>query len=485
MKYFAISLMTVVLLFIGCSKDKPTQSTPTQQSLILLSELVVSIVPEGRDTVTVCSRDANGAYSEFTVSNSASDVASATLSDSTLQITGLSFGTANLTITNDAGKSIVLPVEVYDKNILDAGELLVAYTHTYETYLYRPFWVPVPPEGFFALGAMCSFDYPGDSIAVITVKPKPGSDAIAFTDSFICDPIYSSSLWRPIPPPGYKAMGFAYNNFGRPDSQACIREDLTIEAVIENAIFVDNENTWSLWKIETPYCGPHSRTYLAPGNFVAIRSINAPVDHPLANVLNVDLHLMSGARDPDFAPKLTGYSPPPMETMPTKERALLAPFTVIKDLASGFGWQLDNSPTYRVERQVIYKCLYHNYNQTDIIQNNSYEVSSGISSSQSETFRAQVGIAISAELGVSFSPAVSGKISSTVSFELGYERQTGITEFQETSRTTSLNIPPGKAGAIWQRFNRFTIYRHNGNTKEIVGTQDIGIDSYVTDVYPD
>ena len=173
-----------------------------------------------------------------------------------------------------------------------------------------------------------------------------------------------------------------------------------------------------------------------------------------------------------------------METSPTMSKALLVPFSVIKDLVNNIGWHTDNSPTYRLERQVFYKCLYHNYSQTDVIQQNSYEVVSGISTTESETFRAQVRISLTAELGVNFSPAVSGKIGATVSYEVGYERLTGMTEFQETHRTTSLNIPPGKAGAIWQRFNRFTIYRHSENTVEVVGIQDIGVDSYVTDVYP-
>jgi hypothetical protein len=260
---------------------------------------------------------------------------------------------------------------------------------------------------------------------------------------------------------------------------------LTTAASIENAIHIDNEAGWSLWKIEVPYCGPHSKAYLAPGGFIAVSSVYAPVDHPLANVLNVDLQRVAGVTDQGLAPKLTGFSPPSMETPPTMSKALLVPFSVITDLVNNLGWQMDNSPTYRLERQVFYKCLYHNYNQTDVLQQNSYEVVSGISTTESETFRAQVGVSLTAELGVSFSPAVSGKIAATVSYEVGYERLTGITEFQETHRTTSLNIPPGKAGAIWQRFNRFTIYRHSENTVEVVGTQDIGVDSYVTDVYPD
>jgi hypothetical protein len=483
-------VIMISLLISGCSNDKPTQP-PANQSSLLLSKLVVSVVPGGNESITVSSFDGDGAFSECGVSNSDPSVASCVITDSTLQIAGIAIGTSNLTITNQAGKSCVLPVEVYDKNILDAGEFLIAYTDNYYDTYHFGFFIPIPPEGFYALGGLLTLEtsFPNGRITMMTVKPKPGTDAIAFTDSFVTtDQAFRGRIWKPIPPAGYKAMGYVVTMPGvHPASQACIREDLTTVGSIDEAIYIDSSLNWySAWKIDAPFCGAHRRAYLAPGTFTFCDySIDPPANDPLMNVLNVDLPTLAEAPEQIFAPRLTSLAPPPMETAPTLGKALLAPFSVITDLYNDIAWQMDNSPTYRVDRQVFYKCLYHNYNQTDVLQTNSYEVVSGISSMQSETFRATAGIAISAELGVSFSPAVSAKIAATVSYEVGYERLTGITEFQETHRTTSLNIPPGKAGAIWQRFNRFTLYRHDGNSLEVVGVQDIGLDSYVTDVYPD
>jgi hypothetical protein len=479
--------MALAVLHVGCGRDKPTQ--PVQQGTLLLSKLVVSVIPNGSETVTISSRGLDGAYSECAVSNSASDVVSVAISDSTLQITGLSIGTANLTISNEAGESCVLPVEVYDKNVLDAGEFLIAYTDQfYNTYHFGMF-IPIPPEGFYALGGLWSpyTSNPDGRIAVMVVKPKAGSDAISFTENFATTNIFSGRLWKPIPPAGYKAMGYVVTMPGvDPDPYPCIREDLTTAGVIDSVIYADSTYWYSGWMIGTPNCGPHARAYLAPGTFTfREHSLNPPEDDPLVNVLNVELQTLPEAPEQNFVPRLTSFDSPPTETAPTFGKALLAPFSVIKDIVNELHWQVNNSPNYYIERQVFYKCQYHNYNQTDVLQTNSYEVVSGISATQSETFRATAGIAISAELGVSFSPAVSAKIAATVSYEVGYERLIGITEFQETHRTTSLNIPPGKAGAIWQKFNRFILYRHNGNSKEIVGMQDVGVDSYVTDVYPD
>jgi hypothetical protein len=488
MKSFIPSLMAV-LLFIGCGKDKPTQSSAGQSSIIL-SKLIVSMVPGGVETLTISSTDPGGTYSECTVSNGAPDIAYASIADSTLQITAISCGIANLTITNGGGNSCSLPVEVYDKNSLDAGEFLITYVDDYINTYHFGFFIPVVPEGYYALGGLLTLETssPDGEITMIAVMPKPGSDAIALTDSFITtDQAFAGRIWRPIPPVGYRAMGYVVTMPGvQPGSYPCIREDLTTAGSIESAIYVDSTYWFSAWKIDAPYCAPHPGAYLAPGTFTFNEhSINPPVDDPMMYVLNVDLPMLAEAPDQDFAPKLTGFSPPPEETAPTKARALLAPFSVITDLVNGIAWQIDNSQTYRVERRVFYKCLYHNYNQSDVMQTNSFERVVGISTTQSQTFRAQAGISISAELGVSLSPALSAKIAATVSYEVGYETLTGITEFEERHVTTSLNIPPGKAGAIWQRYNRFTLYRHNGNSTEVVGIQDIGIDSYVTDVYPD
>src|SRR5512136_492809 len=108
----------LILIFLGCS-DKSTNSTGPNQSSLLVSRLVVSMVPGASETVTVCSRDNAGNYIGCQVSNSDPSIATATMTDSTIQITGVALGTAQLTITNGAGKSSTLPVQVYDPFVLD------------------------------------------------------------------------------------------------------------------------------------------------------------------------------------------------------------------------------------------------------------------------------------------------------------------------------------------------------------------------------
>jgi len=112
------------------------------------------------------------------------------------------------------------------------------------------------------------------------------------------------------------------------------------------------------------------------------------------------------------------------------------------------------------------------------------EIVSGISTTESEIIRGEVGLSLSWEAGCNIE-VFSAKVTTTLSVKFGYERQTSITELQEKHVISSINTPPGKAAALWQRFNKFTLYRHNGTALEPVGSYEVGIDSYVTDEYPD
>jgi hypothetical protein len=183
---------------------------------------------------------------------------------------------------------------------------------------------------------------------------------------------------------------------------------------------------------------------------------------------------------------LNGYDTPPDETAPLMAKAMLVPCSIINDLtySSDPGWQVANSPFYRLERQVYYKRLYHNHNQTSETQTNSVTIRSGITTTESERVWSETSISLTVEAGVSFK-AFSGKISATVSRTFGYETQTSVAELQEREVSTSINTPPGKAASLWQQYNRYVLYRHNGTDLEPVSEWEFGIDSYVTDEYPD
>jgi hypothetical protein len=76
-------------------------------------------------------------------------------------------------------------------------------------------------------------------------------------------------------------------------------------------------------------------------------------------------------------------------------------------------------------------------------------------------------------------------IAATVSRSFGYSSMTSVTEFTNESYESGIDCPPGKAVAIWQQYNRFVFKRHNGSVIETVKEWEFGVNSFVTDEYPD
>ncbi len=500
MKRLVILIMTVGFLIIGCGKDKSIQP-PAQQGSIFLDKLVVSVVPGGSEAVTFRLANGDVAPDQFTISNSSPDVATATRSDSTILISGHSEGKTNITISG-GNASCTLPVQVYNPLVLDTGELLITYSDTFRLVCDMSrfgYWEPVPPEGFHNLGSWANTarTNPNGEYAVMVVKARPGSNAIAFTDSFLVfhtQGYERIAMFKPVAPPGYKAMGdiVTQTSFGGPliwpDSAVCIRNDLTVsgEVGIRLEDWEDHDFIWnSCWRFDQPDLGDHPEAFLSQGTFVMIVGRNQPDLDPSMNVLKVELPMLAEAPYQSFVPTLDGYDTPPDETIPIMAKAMLVPCSIINDSSyvGDIWWQVANTPFYRLERQVFYKRLYHNYNQTSEMQTNSVTITSGMTTTESERIWGETRVSISMETGLSFK-AITGKLTATVSQSFGYETQTQVAELQQTSITSSINTPPGKAAALWQKYNKYVLYRHNGTQLEQVSTWGFGVESYVTDEYP-
>ena len=496
MRYSINFLILSLIFLVGCGDDKSTQ--PSEQSSLYLSRLVVSMVPGRSEAIKVLAKSASGQPIECSITNSAPSVASATINDSTLIVTGISYGTTNITITNGRGQSTVLPVQVYDYGVLDTGDLLISYTDQFELiYSYTPpgwgtisFWRPISPPGFSILGTYMhnGSDNPNGRAAVMVVQDKPGTNSIAITSNF---QHIGTMLHNPIAPTGYKAMAQVVTQPNQtPQPVACIRQDLTVPG--ECYLFWSYENNIhqieSAWTIYQPNADLHESAYLAPGFSIYESGIDEPgPTHPAVNVLKVNLPMLSEAPSQEYVPSLSGYGEPSDGLAPAMEKAMLVPCTVVKDAAynSNMPWRIANSPFYRLERQVYYKYINHYDNrQGSMAQAFHWEITYGINSTQSQTVWSETGVELSMEAGVSIY-AFEGKITATVSRSFGYERMNSITELQSNSLTIDVNIPPHKAAALWQRYNHYVLYRHNGTELEPVTDWECGINSYVVDEYPD
>jgi hypothetical protein len=133
---------------------------------------------------------------------------------------------------------------------------------------------------------------------------------------------------------------------------------------------------------------------------------------------------------------------------------------------------------------VFYKRLFHDYNKTSLVQPHQVAMTSGVTTAETNTFRESTNVTISVETGIELKEIFSAKVTATASREFGYESQTSISELQQKEVTTTIHTAPGKAAALWQQYNRYVLYRHEGAALTAVTAWQFGIDSYVTDEYP-
>lgn len=499
---FFLLISLVITIAPGCQKE-PAEPDSEDQSGLLVNSLGIALVKAATQTLSVTTVDKNGNPESFSVSSENSGIATLTQSNTTFTVTGVDYGSTKVIVTSASGKSKEIPVRIYDPQTLETEELLITYAQTfqdrgsYASYSIS-FWHPITSSGFYALGSLGlnNLNNPDGKKALIVVKAKEGSNALAHPVSY--NKIYQGgfgSCWLPVPPEGYVALGVvATNSFMLPPSLndvVCVRKDLTIQGKA-GALLCGMDKTFLNWELVPPEAGPHEYTYLSTGTSIAEGSIYNKLDyippetHPAMNVLKIDLPMIVEIPYVEYMPRLTSLDMPPAESTPILAMEMLIPCTIISDplYTNDHMWRISNSPFYRLERQVFYKLLYHNYNQTSIVQHNSYTKRFGVTTTESEEFWNETGISITAEAGIGFS-FLSAKISATVSKSFGYSSMTSISELQEDEYQSGIDVPPGKAVAIWQRYTRFVLKRHNGTFLEPVKTWEFGINSFVTDEYPD
>jgi len=513
---FVIIGLQIVLSIPGCGGDSPTApSEPEGKGSLLVSPLAVAMVPGGTAMIGITATDADGNADTCTVSCTDPNVATFVHSGSVIQVSGENYGLAKLIVTNKAGLKREIPVQVYNCKVLDAGELLITFVDQFQWRwddsgsggIYDgAFFQPVTSDGWRSVGSLGINNYGSVNgyYSIMVVKPDvdanpdfpPIKEPVDYT--LIYNDIGSGatddgSFWLPIPPAGYKAVGVvAQSGYNKPplSNIVCLREDLVIAGKAGAFVWNDDETGANMdfggWLIDQPVAGAHEGAYLVPGTFVAWSYWHAPIAHDAMNVLDVELPMLAEAPYQSYVPRLTGYDKPADETVPMMAKVMLVPYTIVKDelYAANPAWRWTNSPFYRLERHVFYKLLYHNHNQTSVEQENSVEIVSGVTIEESNSYWTETGISVTVESGISIG-VFSSSISATVSTSFGYETMTSVAQLQEKHVVSTIKTAPGKAAALWQQYNRYVLKRHNGTNLETVSAWEFGIDSYVTDEYPD
>lgn len=174
----------------------------------------------------------------------------------------------------------------------------------------------------------------------------------------------NASIWRPLPPQGYVAMGLVYGvDYDKPSRHAvrCVREDLVMAAQVGELIWNDKgsgaANDLSAWSIAPPDASA-GELYLAPGTFIGSDSYA----RPSITAYSLRLALTAQFNELPPPPALIGHESPTLdETTPTPQVCEL-PWFCVKDPELTAIEQLKSSPTYRLERLDRHLCAGFGHN---------------------------------------------------------------------------------------------------------------------------
>ncbi len=250
---------------------------------------------------------------------------------------------------------------------------------------------------FYSLGDVAVGDYQNINqhkiVAVVSEVDKANGTALRMPDDFELVWKHSGprvrtacSVWRPIAPNGYVAMGLVcgVGNDKPPRSTLrCIREDLVVASQLDALIWNDKgsgaHTSFSAWTVAPPQASP-GEALLAPGTFAGAPAYSKPATPLTAYALRTVLALHVSP----LAPQQADWRPGPASAPNTYE----LPWFTVKDAELSPVEQLQRSPLYRLERTDRHALFASERNETDsskLVSWNSPRGESGEHSSQLKT----------------------------------------------------------------------------------------------------
>lgn len=206
------------------------------------------------------------------------------------------------------------------------------------------------------------------------------------------------SVWRPIPPAGYVAMGNVCSvGYDSPPLTTirCVRADLVIASHLAEVIWSDKGSgalmDFSAWDIVPPEAQP-GEAYLSPGTFFGVGGYARLQTPGLVHSLRVELPLLMSDMPPPPAPR------PDAEPTETPADATVhcceLPWFAVRDWELKPTEQLKLSPTYRLERSDQYQQVGVGVNAADTNQTYNWRTAKGEIGNESLTLSLSTGIVL-------------------------------------------------------------------------------------------
>ncbi|WP_137804055.1 Vps62-related protein [Pseudomonas sp. G(2018)] len=352
------------------------------------------------------------------------------------------------------------------------------------------FWRPAPaPDelpGYFPLGDLAvSGETNINGLRVAAVVRESGSpsadstkgNALSRPDDF--ERVWTdagsgattdASIWRPIPPAGYVALGMVCSNdHVKPSLNAvrCVRADLVIASHVGSFIWSDEgsgaRQNFSAWNIEPPTAAA-GEIYFAPGTFFGVQSHNKPAT-PLAYALRMQIPLE--VTSAPTAPVLYGYEAPSAVETGKMTQAAKLPWFAVRDNMHPVE-QLRTSPHYRLERTDEWVLVGHGRNTSDKARPIKWTAFRAQDTTRSKAFS----LLTSIEIGSAW-PSESGNYVRAISFSAKLNQRFA---HSETTLSSWWNTAPrdviamaakNKAVAVYQMQSTYELLREDGTPATI------------------
>ncbi|OHD12095.1 MAG: hypothetical protein A2086_04570 [Spirochaetes bacterium GWD1_27_9] len=490
------------LLFIQCDiLNTATTTTTTNQSndlkKIFIEKKTVSFKIGETKELIVTSTKSDGIKDTFTA-NIDNENATVSVTSTGISIKGVSIGSAIITVTSGSGLTSKVNVLVFDPVSMDIGNgLLIKFTYSFDnmwddggsggdhdTIWWHPKYDPT--NGWYPVGSYIRGDYAdaNKNHAVILVKDSKNNGLLAKPTDYTL--IYNDSgsganrdgsVWLPIAPTGYVAMGIVVQSgHTKPSTDVirCVKKEYTVEGKSGNWIYDDSGTGASMnltvWDLIEPDNYPLSEgaMFLDPGTVLASSSGDpATINNDIKNVFIINIPVTDEADNASIEPKLTGFLPY-SSNYPKYFSSVRIPFTLIKDSKRTLDWKVDNSPFYFIQREEVYtdaQTLDNRQATTDNTMNYSSEI--GFSKTQTDTFTQEVGMEVTAEGSASFLGS-GGKWSVKLSAKLGWQQQTATTYSFVETKTYNFTVPAGKYAQLLHVTSQFRALDSLGNTVNVL-----------------
>lgn len=175
----------------------------------------------------------------------------------------------------------------------------------------------------------------------------------------------SGSIWRPIPPEGYVALGsVCSSHYEKPSRNAvrCVRADLVSASAACVPIWNDkgsgavkSVSTWSA----VPPAAASGEIHLAPGIFIGSSGHSLPENFL---VYSLRMHIPLQINPKPTAPVLLGEMPTPLNEPDQPTFIARLPWFAVKDPLFTPLEQRQHSPSYQLERTDQYILIGHGHN---------------------------------------------------------------------------------------------------------------------------